>query len=472
MSNTSSGDPDAFRFYSTESDLVLPPDISRRAQDAIEDLATQTDDEAAKSNESCCGRAIRCCCTCQPRRYPGDGFIPPFTPLLMRASAQGARAMLFFLNPSLPRIFRDLWVMIELAVTVYQFFLAAVSLSENHREVFNIVYISIASLALLLSLVDVMLHCVQLGSFSSILLFFRSKTKSKKQHPGYSDPESIQSCCLLGKKLRKKVNNSLELIRNIVSELLLYPLLVCDMFDLVVSGSYRRTDTGEKVNFSLFIVGGFYLVLSVYLARMLMIAFSLYSLRRLPPSANHTQKTYVNLAIKFAVHVMGQMLMSIFIIAAIGIKIRQENPAPCSNGTCISASGFLIYAIIAGGLLPLLGIFSFFFTYAYKIRIMSTSFLVDMVSLLQSESFTSVMFAKEGVHKAKDMAAKIAEKVQLVEVRKELKGVLQATPSWAKRLYPLRYPTFWVYGNFFTLLLLSFIVTLFLTPELLERGIY
>lgn len=343
---------------------------------------------------------------------------------------------------------------------------ACASLAENHTEVFNIIYISFASLALVFSLVDVMVHCVQLGSFSLFLLHCRSKFKSKNKNTGNSSPDSIQSCCLLGKKWRKRINNSLEVIRNVVSELLLYPLLICDMFDFIVTGSFRRTDSGEKINFSLFVVGGFYLVLSVYLARMLMIAFSLHSLRRLPQSASHTQKTYVNMMIKFGVHVMGQMLLSVVIIAAIGVKIRHENPTPCSNSNCIQASGYLIYAIIAGGILPLLGIFSFFFINMYKIRVMSVSLWVDMVSLLQSESFTSVVFAKEGIHKARETASNFARKVQLVEVRKQLKGVINSMPSWAKRLYPLRFPVFWVYGVFFAALLLSFIAALFLSePE-------
>ena len=375
--------------------------------------------------------------------------------------------MVFFLNPSLPRIFRDAWVLIELAVTLYQFFLACASLARNHVEVFNIVYICFASVALVLSLVDVMIHCVQLGSFSLCLLYCRSKfkSKSKNQNPSnVSNPESIQPCCLLGKKWTKRINNSLELIRNIVSELLLYPLLICDMFDFIVSGSFRRTDSAENINFSLFIVGGFYLVLSVYLARMLMIAFSLYSLRRIPQSSSHTQKSYVNMMIKFGVHVMGQMLLSVVAIAAIGVKIRHENPTPCSN--CINASGYLIYAIIAGGVLPLLGIFSFFFINMYKIKVMSVSLWVDMVSLLQCESFTSVVFAKEGIHKAKETASNFARKVQLVEVRKQLKGVVTSMPSWAKRLYPLRFPVFWAYGLFYGLLLVSFIAALFLSePE-------
>ena len=461
-STNTDSDPDSFRFYSPESEPFIPPDVQNRAKEVLEELILDQKN-GSSITDSCCGQ---CCDVIQPRRFPGDNLIPPFTPLLQRASNQGLKLMALFVNPSLPRAFRDGWVLIELAVTIYQFVLSCVSLAENHTEAFNIVYVTLASIALLLSLVDVLVHCVQLGSLASLYLYIRSKFNTRYQPARQSGPESVQSCCLLGEERRQRINKSLDLIRNIVSELVLYPLLICDMFDFIATGSYGRADSGEKINFSLFIVGAFYLVLSVYLARMLMIAFSLFSLRRIPRSSSHTQQTYVNLMIKFGIHVLGQLILSIVLIAAIGVKIRQENPNSCSNGNCVTASGYLIYAIIAGGLLPLLGIFSFFATNVYKIRIMSVSLWVDMVSLLQSESFTSVVFAKEGIHKAKEAAQNFAQKVQLVEVRKQLKGVINSMPSWAKRLYPLRFPAFWAFGIFYTLLLASFLVTLFLSePE-------
>ena len=458
-------DPDAFRFYSPELEPLIPRDVQERAKGVIESLIEEVDSSDPTSAQKCCS-AAQSCCEIEARRYPGDDRIPSFTPLLKEKSNQGLRMMASFISPSLPRLFRDLWVVLELAVTIYQFVLACVSLVENRREVFNIVYIALASAALLLSLVDFMFYCIQLGSCVSALLYCRSKLSKKPLHSGYSEPDSIQSYCLLSKKWRKRFDSSLEFIRNIVTELILYPLLICDMFDFISFGSYRRRDMGEKINFSLFIVGGFYLVLSVYLARMLMIAFSLYSLRRIPKSANHTQPNYVNTMTKFSIHILGQLAVSVVIIVAVGVKIRQENSSPCDTSGCIRASGYLIYAIIAGGLIPLLGIFSFFLTNIYNIRLMSVSLWVDMVSMLQGESFTSVVFAKEGLQKAKDMAHRFTEKAQLAEVKKQLKTVSGQMPSWAVWIYPLRFPIFWIFGLAYLLLLLTFISSLFLSvPE-------
>ena len=458
-------DPDAFRFYSPELEPLIPRDVQEKAKGVIESLIEEVDSSDPTSAQKCCS-AAQSCCEIEARRYPGDDRIPSFTPLLKEKSNQGLRMMASFISPSLPRLFRDLWVVLELAVTIYQFVLACVSLVENRREVFNIVYIALASAALLLSLVDFMFYCIQLGSCASALLYCRSKLSKKPLHSGYSEPDSIQSHCLLSKKWRKRFNSSLEFIRNIVTELILYPLLICDMFDLISFGSYRRRDMGEKINFSLFIVGGFYLVFSVYLARMLMIAFSVYSLRRIPKSANHTQPNYMNTMTKFSIHILGQLVVSVAIIVAVGVKIRQENSSPCDTSGCIRASGYLIYAIIAGGLIPLLGMFSFFLTNIYNTRLMSISLWVDMVSMLQGESFTSVVFAKEGLQKAKDMARRFTEKAQLFEVKKELKTVSGQMPSWAKWIYPLRFPIFWIFGLAYLLLILTFISSLFLSiPE-------
>lgn len=461
-----SSDPDAFRFYSPELEPKLPKDIEHRAKEAIEDLFEEVD-LSPKPVALCCRAAVSCCERVQPRRLPGDHLVPQFSPLLKKASSQGAKAMVAFLSPSFPRLLRDVWVLAELAITVYQFVLACVSLSENRTEAFNIVYVALAGFAMFLSIIDVMVHCIQLGSFASIVLYIRSKLTSRPQKPGNKDPEEIQKCCLFSKLWRKRFNTSIELIRNIISELILYPLLICDFFDFIGSGSFRREDRGERIEFSLFVVGGFYLVLSVYIARMLMIALSLFSLRRIPSSSSNTQQTYVKLMIKFGVHIMAQLILSVVIIAALGFKIRQENPAPCDGGDCsVNASWYLIVAIAIGGLLPLLGIFSFFFTNMYKVREMSVALWIDMMSLLQGESFTSVVFAKEGIQKAKSKAKHFAEKVQLVQTRKEFKELVKSMPSWAKRLYPLRFPVFWIFGIFYALLLGLFGVTLFLSqPE-------
>ena len=376
-----------------------------------------------------------------------------------------------FLFPSIPRIFRDIWVALELAVTIYQFVLSAISLSLNHVEAFNIIYIVLASIALILATLDAMIHYVQLGSCATAILYVRSKFKKRSpqaQPREDTDPEELQSCCLFSKKWRQRLNESFELLRNIVSEIILYPLLICDMFDFVVSGSYQRKNSAESINFSLFIAGGFYFILSVYIARIIMILLSLVSLRKIPRSALHTQKSYVNLIIKFGMHVLVQLASSVMIIIAVGVKIRKENSSPCNEGTCVRASGYLIYAAVTGGLIPIFGIGMFFLTNIYKMRAMTVSFWVDMVSLLQGESFTTVVFGSEGIKKAKEKAQNFAKHLHFMETKKQLKEFVQSTPSLVKRLYPLRFPFFWVLGVLYVLLLGSFLVCLALSEPVSE----
>ena len=372
------------------------------------------------------------------------------------------------LFPAIPRALRDVWIAIELAVTIYQFVLSSISLSLNHIETFNIIYIVLATIALLLAVLDALIHYVHLGSCATAILYCRSTSKKPAQHKDEQssvDPENIQGCCLLSKKHRQQASEYSDLLRNIVSELIFYPLLICDMFDFIVSGSYRRQDSAENINFSLFVVGGFYLVLSVYIARFFMIAFSLVSLRKVQQSSANTQRFYVNLTIKFGLHVLLQLIASVFIIAAIGVGIHDENESPCDEGTCIEASPTLIYAAVVGGVIPILGMCMFFLTNIYNLRAMTVSLWVDMISMLQSESFATVVFGNEGVKKARDKAEAFAKHVKFAETKKHLKLFVTSTPFMVKRLYPLRSPFFWLVSILYVALLGSFFVTLLVSIE-------
>ena len=131
--STHDTDPDAFRFYSPELEPLIPRDVQEKEKGVIESLIEEVDSSDPTSAQKCCS-AAQSCCEIEARRYPGDDRIPSFTPLLKEKSNQGLRMMASFISPSLPRLFRDLWVVLELAVTIYQFVLACVSLVEKSQR--------------------------------------------------------------------------------------------------------------------------------------------------------------------------------------------------------------------------------------------------------------------------------------------------------------------------------------------------
>ena len=461
INNNNSND---FHFYALNLEPRIDPKIKERANIAIRNAAFQ----AAFPEVSCaqsCSKLCRNCCEFEPCKYPGDNSAASFTPEMKSARTQGVAMLKTLLFPAVPRLLRDVWIAIELVVTIYQLVLSSISLSLNHVETFNITYVVLASIALILAVLDALIH---LGSCAATVFYCRSNSNNPTQHKDEQcsiDPGNIQDCCLLSKIHRQQASEYSDIVRNIVTELIFYPLLICNMFDFIVSGSYRRQDSAEKINFSLFVVGGFYLVLSVYIARFFMITFSLMSLRKVPESIAYTQRFYWNLTIKFGLHVLLQLIVSVFIIAAIGVGIHNENESPCDEGTCIKASPYLISAAVVGGIIPILGTCMFLLTNGHNFRAMTVSLWVDMISMLQYESFATAVFGNEGVKKAKEKVEAFTKHVKFAETKKQLKLFVTSTPFMVKRLYPLRSPFFWFVSILYIVLLGSFFATLLVSFE-------
>ena len=396
----------ALEFYPAEHEPVLNKDFRRRAVKAVRAAVHETDTPSKVT------RSEKCCMNCvefHPCACLGDASLPEFTPETKRASYMGFRMLRKLLFPAMPKVLRDLWVCAELGVTIFQFVFSVISLSLENDRAFNIVYLILSIINLILALIDGFIHFVQLGSCAECVRWCRSKrrgdSESDQESETVSDDKSdIQrKCWQLSPKWKNSFSEWFEVVRNVLTELLIYPLLVCDLFDLIVGGSYLRSTTADRINFALFIVGGFYLFLSVYFMRIFMVISSLITLRRIPYDISGGQQRYINLITRFCIHILAQLVTHATIIITIGLKIHQENPQPCPDGAtqCVNASPFLIYAAIAGGVIPFFGVVTFFFVNYYQMRELSVSFWVDMLSLLQAEGFANLVFQGEGVKVAK-----------------------------------------------------------------------
>ena len=416
-------------------------------------------------------RSEKCCMNCvefQPCACLGDASLPEFTPEVKVASYMGFRMLRKLLFPAMPKVLRDLWVCAELGVTIFQFVLSVVSLSLENDRAFNFLYLILSIISLILALIDGFIYFIQLGSCAECVRWCRSKrrgdSESDQESETVSGDKSIRKCWQFSPKWKNSISEWFEVVRNVLTELLIYPLLVCDLFDLIVGGSYLRSTTADRMNFAVFIVGGFYLFLSVYFMRIFMIISSLITLRRIPYDISGGQQRYINLITRFCIHILAQLVTHATIIITIGLKIHQENPQPCPDGAtqCVNASPFLIYAAIAGGVIPFFGVVTFFFVNYYQMRELSVAFWVDMLSLLQAEGFADLVFQGEGVKVAKQKATRLADNLKLQAVKEKLKDV-QSVPKWVKVFYPVKNPILIILGGLYEVLIISFIACLLYT---------
>ena len=421
------------------------------------------------------------------------------SPEMQKASNEGLNMVKNIIFPSLPAVLQDLWVYLELAISIIAFAFGLLDIFPIEDGLaFNYSYFGLATISMILALIDGYIYFFQLGSCARGIRVCRQKLRERKgddneeEDEGKDDDDTEDEQnkrCGFSKKWKERFNTWFEFGRNLLTELLLYPLLIFDMFDFVTSTGYQPEGDLGRTDFSLFVIGGFYLILSVYIMRIFMVAGSMLSLIRIP--TNPTKKEAGNggettLLIKFCAHVLGQIIVHLMIILVIGTKINNENRNLESMVTSMNmtmngndtlmmnmtgggedsgmnASPFLITAIVLGWVIPVAGISAFFVVNYYWMKEFSIGFWVNMISLLQGESFAETVFGGEG-DAPKQKALEFVEKSQYKKVKKQLEQ-FKAPSVWTKFFFPARVPVTAISGLLYDIALLAFIACLMLTYE-------
>ena len=456
-----------------------------------------TDTEIEDENKGCCESLNTHRNRSGTQHENDDTPSTEITPEMQKASNQGLSMIKSIVFPSLPAVLQDLWVYIELIVSIAAFGFGLKDIFPIERNVvFKYAYFILATISVMLAIIDGYLYFFQYGSCARGVRACRKKMREMKHgneadldkennHEHDTHTESVhdgdRKCCKLGKKSRERLNSWFELGRNLTTELLLYPLLMFDMFDFVTSAEYQLTDSASSIKFSFFIIGGFYLVLSVYIMRVFMVAGSMLSLVKIPSDKTASGNNSSSLLVKFCAHVFGQIIVHFMIILVIGVKIFDENQQigssmnltnetmnitsfVSSNGAGINASPFLITAIILGGIIPLCGVSAFFVVNYYWMKEFSIGFWINMVSLLRGKSFAQAVFGGEGLSEAKSKVQKFLEKSKYNQVKKQLKR-FKAPSIWTKFFFPARVPITALSGLLYDIILLTFLACLILTTE-------
>lgn len=400
-------------------------------------------------------------------KYPTAIESEPMSPNLKRGTKIGNKISSNFLFPGIPKLIGDLWVFIELSITIFQLIFSLVNMNIASNKTFNLIYICLASINTLLACIDGFLYFYELSTCKA---FYRwchgqeeeeEEEKEKEQEEEQSQEKKKCSCCRVPPKVLNFANKWFELIRTVSGELLIYPLVVLDLFDLLGGGSFHPTNEQSRVGFSMFIVGSFYLVLSVYIGRTVMSITTIRSLQGLT-STTSNDSNYTRVIVRFLFHVIGQIFVHLLCVVSVGVKVWQEN---CSlNGGSYRASPFL-WAVIAGGwLIPFLGVVSYFVVNYYWIQSFSLGLFIDMIGLLEEPDFAQAVFEGGGSMKedAAEKSEKLLEDVKFYDTKEENEKRNEDTNSLAKIVYPLKIPVFIIYVIFYDFIVGSFLACLLL----------
>ena len=443
-----------FKTFSPEEEPVITPKMKERATKAVKVIANMKISDFVQSNNA----------TSSSETANKDPYL---SPALATAANAGQQMITKLVFPSVSNVLQDMWVYTELGITFYQF---GSSINPLPTATFKIIALSFAIINVILASIDGFFYITQVGTCAKY--FQLKKGESTGENDGKNDvvdqdEEETRRCLFLNKEWLEKLETWFEMIRNVLSEVLLYPLLIFDLFDFITSSPYLLQEDGDATNVILFGVGCFYFTLAVYLIRLFILMGSTAALTQMPIDVCDSRKDTTNFIVSFATTAIGQMLSQLSIIFVIGFKIKDENPIEGTED--IYASPFLISAIILGGLLPNLGIAAYFLVNYYALQDMAMAVFINMMSLLQSESFSELVFEGDGTEVPKEKAQELVEKISLPKTRHQFDERRKAQGFFDGILSAFKMPLLVVAGIAYYAVIIAFIASLMFASDPVSR---
>ena len=448
----------------------IPQKLVKRVTNSLE-VAVNIDQDTLEKKERKPNRLIE---ILKAMLVPSESFLQTkHTDVLIRARKIGFKMIPHLVFPALPKLARDIWVFGEFFITLFQFLLALIS--TNYRtsvnRSFTGIYLALSTINFILACIDAFLYFYELGSCRSIFESLKEmrNRKQKATDIALEELQQVENVELENKKVyckwirlsekrKQQLNIWFELIRTILSELLIYPLIIFDLFDAVGIGFVH-----DKQNLSLFVIGSFYLVLAVYIARVAMSIMTLLTLRRLLLHSK-TSPSNIRFILRFLIHIIAQVIVHILCVIAVGIKIRQENSG---DGESYNASPILWAVMIGGWVIPFFGVVSFFMINYYWMQQFATGIYIEMISLLQTPSVAESLFKSksEVLQETEERSKQFLEKMQHKKVQEEYEHEVDTTNRFSKLIHPFKVPGFIFLCILYNLFLGTFFACLLLTYD-------
>ena len=298
------------------------------------------------------------------------------TEVLRRGRTEGLKDFWAAVLPLFTRRWRVMLVVIEFILVIVGLLLSIISLSLDENRGFNIAHLLLAILSALLATID---FVYALKSFCC-------------EDSCTCDTDS--SCCSCW-------NNFFDFSRLILSEGIFYPLLICDIFEVIVGRGFEQTGAGDIVGIVLFVISLISMIITVYIARIVLLVAMVINANnvRTPDTERvlndqtlpgehdpEIRQSAVRYQLSFCVHTILQMLAQILAYIAIAAKIRYDNRHFYrieNTDKSIHVSSFLWYMIIAGYVTPILGHLSFFIVTYHWGQEYPIGYHIDMMRIFQ-----------------------------------------------------------------------------------------
>ena len=415
--------------------------------------ATKSPADAADEEPTTADRCIdQCCqaCACEFRSIRGckpQNFLHQdevVTPTLRRGREKGWGMLFRFTFPLITNVIRDIWVTSEFIFTIIATILSSIMFTLGNNATFNLVHLVLASVSFVLATLD-----FGINLYDRCKEYCRGCRGVEAGENGNSTEGRAKG---VGKCLRY-CKNTLDFLRTWIAELILYPLLICDMLEFVTGQGWKNETATDRLGFVLFVISSGALVVYVYIVRLLILSGMIYHVqkgRKSKKSEGGDGQIYGASAFWFQfyfyIHVFGQMLVQILMLVGIGAKIQFDNTPPDTADTLVSntadddstpihISPFLWYMIVSGYILPFLGLLTFFIVTYYWVQEFPIGVCLDVLRLLfpTTGSADTIRNIKGETEATSEKLTRIKRYVHLAELKKDFQDM--RGKSWFKEKF-------------------------------------
>ena len=423
------------------------------------------------------------------------------TPVLRRGQEKGRVVHTNMIFPLVRNTFRNVWVGAQMLLVLIALGLSGASFSNRKNRIFHLVLTILGSV---LAIIDgmILFYGRRLFKFCGAACEHDKRESAEILEPLVRPQDSVgtssSGCRGRCKQCIIFTRTTFDISRIILAELIFYPLVICNIFEVITGKLYMfsKDNTTEKISFILLIVSLGLDLLFVYIVRIVILVAANYhswKKRGHVVEDRSIRKSALKFQVYFIVHVIAQMVAQILMIIAIGKSIYNDNS--CNDGAqsgmimhnqinktlfngigsgihdmqntvennssdskMINISGGLWYMLVAGYVLPICGILSFFIVMYFWVQEFPIGVCVDFLSILKLPGIDDTLKLKATGEELGEKIHKINRYINLAELKKQFKG-LQNTAWFDKFIYSFSCPQMVILCLIYTLLQFSFVIS-------------
>ena len=458
-----------------EREKIMPKEIRHKVSSVVPTLLKVVENDKHKC--CCCNCDVNCtinclntCCLpcnnpfCKSQDAAKETF-QIFNETLQKGSEAGRAIFQEIIFPLIRPFTRDVIAISEFLVGLLGFILSVVSFTLGNNAAYNILHLVLAILSTLLGFTDMMVSLKFSAAFAKLIKKLRNRTpeqaqagkNTEAQNPNQKDEDTKEPSFL---------KKGWDTGRILVSEAILYPLLVCDLIEFIVDKGYEVNEPTDIVNLILFIISLVSLIFYVYIVRLAVLIAMVVHLQKCRTLEPKQKKALVakwsaeneiltekdeeldpdaarkarNFQIYFILHVMGQMVAQIMMIVAVSLKIADDNRNRTLDSP-LHISSELWFMLVAGYIMPFLGILSFFIPTFYWVYEHENGLCLDFLSLLNMPGIDHALYPDgDDMKEAYESIRKIASKLNAGNKLKEDFRKLRDIDFTKKVSYAFRNP--------------------------------